>query len=57
MSILAHLHYGRKGCLRKVTKSWGTEEAGRNTFKQKSRESFLYVGEKKTTFIKKIKIK
>lgn len=32
MSILAHLHYGRKGCLRKVTKSWGMEEAGRNTF-------------------------
>lgn len=32
MSILANLHYGRKGCLRKVTKSWGMEEAGRNTF-------------------------
>lgn len=29
-------------------------EAGRNTFKQKYRESFLYVGEK-NTFIKKNK--
>lgn len=31
MSILAHLHHGRKGCLHKVSKSCGLEEADVST--------------------------